>query len=114
MFIVLFTSCIKEKIAKSNISTDSKEVSVCEKVENISFSKDLLPIINNRCIGCHDVESSIKLYDYNSVLQFSQSGQLVGCLTGDTNYLQMYSMSKIDSCEQKVVLLWIKEGMQEN
>ena len=55
--MILFTGC-------SYDSVEELSGAAC-KVENVSFSQDIVPILNNNCIACHasykiSIESSEK------------------------------------------------------
>jgi hypothetical protein len=80
----------------------------------VSYSEKVAPIINANCVGCHDQTSSIKIYDYESTKVLGLSGQLVGCITGNTNYQAMPTSGSLDSCSIKIIQNWVTQGTLNN
>ena len=80
----------------------------------VSYAEKVAPIINANCVSCHDQTSSIKIYDYESTKVVGLSGQLVGCITGNTNYQAMPTSGSLDSCSIKIIQNWVAQGVLNN
>ncbi len=80
----------------------------------VSFSGKVLPIITAQCGACHDQTSSFKIYDYTTTKNYAQSGQLVGCISGNPNYQAMPISGPLDSCSIKIIQNWVNQGMLDN
>ncbi len=109
---ILFVACTKKKVEPKPVISDSS--STCDLISSISYSKTVVPIINSNCIACHDASTGIKLDTYDHLQPFVLSGQFIGCLNGDQNYQQMPTNSKLDSCDFKVLKIWVDEGAKNN
>ncbi len=81
----------------------------------VSYHKDIEPIIEAHCIQCHSMGSkSIELYDYEHIAEIVETGQLEGCLFGDTNFAQMPMDHVLDDSTKNVVYMWIDQGFLDN
>ncbi len=81
----------------------------------ISYNKNVQPIIEAHCIECHLMGSeSAELFDYDHVAATVVSGQLEGCLNGDTNFVQMPMDHVLDDSSKNIIYLWINQGFQDN
>ena len=116
LVICLLCSCKNDKF-KPPIKADSSSTSGtknCGDLASVSYSAQIQPIINSNCLSCHDASTGFKLYDYNHVILFANSGQLAGCISGDQNFLQMPPGSPMDSCSVKAIVNWVKQGKLNN
>lgn len=113
----LFVSC-KHDIGKlpKPISGNSNTVviSECGDLSVVSYSTQIQPIINLKCVSCHDASTGIKLYNYPNLVLYANSGQLVGCLNGNGSYLQMPPTGSLDSCTIKIIASWVQQGKLNN
>lgn len=103
---LIFFSCSKDKVPKINSNLD---------LSAVSYSKNVQPIIQAKCIQCHSAgNEGVELYDYDHVAKAAVSGQLTGCLTGNTSYLSMPIGSTLDSIQVKTFVNWVDQGFQDN
>lgn len=89
---------------------------ICDSV-NISFSEHVLPIIEQRCKGCHLGSGSIggfALTNYEEISGISGYA-LYEVMNHEEGYSAMPPNSpKLDSCKLQVVRVWIEEGALDN
>jgi len=108
----LFSACEKEYF---------KPVDSGPATGTMSFSKDVVPILNTKCSlsGCHSGSVPPNLSDskaYGSLVD----GALVDTLTPETSILylkittNMPPTGKLPTGDISRILLWIKQGAQEN
>lgn len=99
-----------------NLSCDAS-AGGCDTL-NMSFSNDIVPILNNKCVGCHNGPSGsggVDLSTYNGVLGVVQSGQLFGSINWDNAYSNMpKGGSQLPSCEINQIKAWIDAGALNN
>lgn len=95
----------------------SCEKSFTEPIEPtiISYHKDIEPIFEAHCIECHAMGiQSVELYDYEHVRETVLTGQLEGCLFGNSNFVQMPKDHVLDDSSKNIIYLWIDQGFQDN
>ena len=89
---------------------------ICDSVD-ISFSDHILPLIEQRCQGCHLGSGSIGgfgLTNYDEISGIS-SFALFQVMNHDSGYPAMPpNLPKLDSCKLQVVRVWIEEGALDN
>lgn len=89
---------------------------ICDSV-NISFSEHILPLIEQRCKGCHLGSGStggFGLTNYDEISGIS-SYALFQVMNHDSGFVPMpLNLPKLDSCKLQVVRVWIEEGAQNN
>ncbi len=94
-------------------------------VENVSFSRDIYPLVERRCVKCHGGEfpsEGLSMESYQSLMQGSQNGVVI--VAGDANNSLLFE--KVESGEmpkrgtdltaQEIELIrqWINEGALNN
>ncbi|MFM7023051.1 MAG: hypothetical protein ACKOXB_08735 [Flavobacteriales bacterium] len=117
LFVV---ACTYEKI---------EPVKDCGLPENISFSKDVLPILNAHCstVGCHSgtsPEGGLNLSDSLAYKELLHPGSgYIDTLNPSFSllYAQMKSTSlpmppsgKLDDCKLETILQWIQQKAKNN
>ena len=90
----------------------------CENISEVSFSKDVLPILENNCQGCHSTNAASANYAYDTydqVLKSVNDGSLAGTIQHLPNWDAMpRNRDKMSACEIDHVLIWIGEGALDN
>jgi len=86
---------------------------------NVSFLNMVKPILQNKCVGCHNNSTAsngfVALSTYAGVQAVAQSGQLVGAITHNANYSAMPpSGPMLSTCELAKIKHWVSEGIQNN
>ncbi|MDC1106341.1 hypothetical protein OAT16_06515 [Prolixibacteraceae bacterium] len=87
-----------------------------EKLERVTFTKDITPIFNNRCTICHREEGPAFSLKPSVAYQTLKDHGLVN---GNNSILltklkKRHSTSLINENQLKKIELWIKEGALEN
>ena len=92
----------------------------CDTV-NVSFAKDIKPLIDAQCTGCHNTQSAtagIALSTHAEILVYAKSGQLLGVLSWIAPYTGSKQMPpsgpKWNDCNLSKLNSWIKKGAPNN
>jgi mono/diheme cytochrome c family protein len=91
----------------------------------VSYAKDIQPIFNDSCVGCHGKSGGLTLTDYNSLMAGGAKGPVIVANNPDASELYKritgqsqpsmprggapLSQDKID-----LIAKWIKEGAANN
>lgn len=85
---------------------------------NITFTADVLPVINANCTGCHsggNPAGNILLVNYKDVVASLKTGRLMGSIRHDPGYSAMpKGGSKISNCDIAKITNWINQGSPDN
>lgn len=86
---------------------------------SVSYSSSIVPILQNKCVGCHTTATStngfIALTGYADVQLVVQTGQLLGSVTHDPSYVAMPDGGpQLNNCEIAKIRNWINEGANNN
>lgn len=121
--LILSLSVISASIALLSTATgcykDSKEAlypsGPCDTT-NITWSKDIQPIVNSSCAtsGCHDAATasgSYALNTYAGVKTIADNTRLLATIEAGT---MPKNSSKLDDCTINKVRRWINQGALEN
>ena len=104
--LVLATSCSKDKVG-DNLPYPEVTCS-----DTISFSNDVLPIIQNNCTGCHDNSNGYTLTNHQNISE--NYAAIVGSMKGQGFKLMPDGGPALpDSLIQKIEC-WVNQGMKNN
>lgn len=82
------------------------------------FSNDILPILKNYCIGCHNknfLQGNVNLENYEEILPYAKDGSLLGSIQHDAEFSIMPPFgNKLSECQIGQIKKWIEEGAQKN
>lgn len=85
---------------------------------NVSFAAVVMPIVQNKCQGCHNAANpggGIKLTNYTEVKASVASGAFWGSIAWLTGYSKMpKGGQQLSSCELQKIDAWIKKGGLNN
>jgi len=88
-------------------------------LENLTFSTDIVSILNNRCWSCHSNSTAasfganIKLEDYSDVA--SNFDAVLGSVNHESSYSAMpKNGGKLPSCELQKLEIWNVDGKTNN
>lgn len=85
---------------------------------NVTFSKNIWPNIENKCLGCHSGNSpggDIYLRNYTEIAVVANNGKLWGAVDHENGFSQMpKNLPKLSDCELAAYRIWIEEGVQDN
>lgn len=103
-----FSACKKDQIVGPECDT-----------ANVSFSQDVLPIIQNNCFsGCHNgasPTSGFTLESYNDVKKKVDDGRLVGAVKQEPGFVAMpLNQAPISECDQSLIEAWVNQGAPNN
>ncbi len=105
---VTFSACTKDKVQPAPIDT------TC--ADTISFANDILPIMENYCTSCHNVDNVSGGYDLSNYAGVTvNTGKVLGSVLHDGSASAMpQGADKIaDSLIQKINC-WINQGANNN
>ncbi|MBK6392471.1 MAG: hypothetical protein KA109_13240 [Saprospiraceae bacterium] len=92
-------------------------VSTCDTT-NITFTKNILPIFEGYCTGCHGSITSysgIRLDGYKYVVDALKTGRLLGSLKWEPGYIRMpLDLPQLIGCDIKKIEIWVRNGSVNN
>ncbi len=80
---------------------------------NHSFQADILPIIQQSCVGCHSgsqASGSVWLETYNDIYPYAINGKLLGTVKHQAGYSAMPPGIQLDDCRIAQIENWINNG----
>lgn len=93
------------------------DVDDCDS-DNVSYSVDIAPIMQNYCNSCHNESSPIAgvaTDSYDGVQTIALSGYLWGSVNHDAGFATMpQNQAKLSDCELEIIRSWIDDGVQNN
>jgi hypothetical protein len=100
-------------------------ISETPRVGAVSFSNDVLPILQVKCVGCHGGEKTsrgLKLNSFDNLVAGSNNGAVV--IAGDPDNSKMLQLiiqgkmpkrgGKLSSAQVEIFKEWIKAGALNN
>lgn len=85
---------------------------------NVTFSKNVQPIIQKNCQGCHsggNPSGGILLTNYSEIYTRVQSGELLGAIKHQIPYTPMpYQLPQLDQCLIDQIEIWINNGANDD
>jgi len=94
-----------------------EEAPPCD-TEAVSFSEEVLSILNTHCNGCHDEASSfggITLDNHADVQKAANNGSLLGTIRHESAFSVMPpDGSQLVKCEIDQISSWIDAGTEDN
>lgn len=96
-----FISCTKEKVGQGQ---------GCEN--EVSFSQEVLPLINQHCTGCHTNSNGYNLVDHASIA--ANANAIVGAMRANGFQLMPQGGPSLEDYQIKLVECWIEQGKPNN
>ena len=85
---------------------------------NVTFSQTINPILQNKCIGCHNNSNSsggVNLSSHSTVQIVALNGRLYGAVSHTPPYIPMpYNSAQLPTCEIEQIRVWIDNGALNN
>ncbi|MBP7184250.1 MAG: hypothetical protein KBA06_01990 [Saprospiraceae bacterium] len=86
---------------------------------SVSYSADILPIVNTYCVGCHSGSSPSGEISYETYAEVKSSvfnnGQFLGSIRHDVGYSEMpKDASQLSNCKIAKIQKWINDGAPNN
>ena len=101
-FIVFF-SCSKEKVESyPNINCN----------QEVSFSQDVLPLINQECAGCHDNQNGYSLTNYENISANSKA--IIGAMRANNYQLMPQGGPMLPDSVIQLMECWVNQGKPNN
>jgi hypothetical protein len=112
--VILFSmACTKKN------EQELSQTIVCT-TDSMSYSKDIVPILESYCYGCHGNGSTggsggINLDGYSNLKVRVDNGELVGCVSHAEGFVPMpFDQPKMPDCEVSKVVAWVNQGALNN
>ncbi len=107
LVVTAFSSCNKK--------------SSCKAPEEVSYVKDIAPVIEQKCFMCHAPDvykkkaSRVRIYDYNNLVSIAKGGRLLGAIKHEPGYIAMpyRKNEKIDECAILLIEKWVESGLKK-
>ena len=96
-----FQACTKEKVSQGI---------GCEN--EVSFSQEVLPLINQHCTGCHTNSNGYNLVDHASIA--ANADAIVGAMRANGFQLMPQGGPSLEDYQIKLVECWIEQGKPNN
>ena len=107
------SSCSKESADKLAAA------STCDTT-NVSYSQQVLPILQDNCYSCHGQGNTagsggINLSTYAALKVYAENGFLVGNVSHAPGYNPMpYGLPMLPACEVNTITAWVNQGILNN
>ncbi len=114
----IFVIAVLAFLAIQSCKKDEDTTPECNTM-NVSFSQDILPIIESNCFnGCHNgsnPNSGFTLETYNDVKKKVDEGRLVGAVKRDPGFVPMpFNKAPLSDCDQSLIEAWVNQGAPNN
>lgn len=110
-FLLTLNSC--KKLNEETLVQDA----YCA-LDTISYNNHVKPIINQRCMPCHNgvnQSGGFILDNHTDLSSTATSGTLLGVIRHEAGYLEMpRDAQKMPDCEISVIEKWIAQGALNN
>jgi hypothetical protein len=114
-------SALREWILDGAPNSDCPDA-VCDTLNNISFTSQVDPIIQAKCVGCHNtgtMSGGVDLSSYSQVLTYAQTLRngtpiLTGVIRRMNGFQPMPPTYSLDDCTIRKIELWIEQGAADN
>lgn len=98
-------SCTREKVTPIDQQCNA----------TVSFSNDIMPLIQANCIGCHDQGNASGGYDFSSYTAISANANaLLGSVKANGYQLMPIGGPALPDSTIQKISCWINQGKQDN
>lgn len=94
---------------------------MCEVNSSVSYTQNVLPILEEHCLECHNEQTYARegdghlLQGYANFKKKVDEKMVIGNIMHLQGYMKMpYRRAKLDTCDILTVVTWINEGALEN
>ena len=113
LLVVLFVAISCSKKNEEELSVDA----VCD-TNNMTYSVNIQPILENFCYSCHGrglSQNGINFDTYAGVKAVVDNGKLVGAITHASGFVPMpQSAPKLSDCNINKIKSWVASGAVNN
>ncbi len=110
-FVLYLTSCSKE-------SADKLAAAATCDTANVSYSAQILPILQDNCYTCHQgsgAPSGIDLSNFAILKAHVNNGDLVSAVTHNGSVTPMpENAPMLPTCEVNTIVAWVHQGALNN
>jgi len=106
---LLLVSC-KNDNEEETFSKNNGGTTTCDTV-NVSFSKVIMPMIQNNCLSCHN-STSPKLSNYDQIAQ--NATRILGAIKHQPGYKAMPQGGSLPQCNILQFEAWVNQGKKNN
>ena len=109
--IIFFGSCYYD------VEEELYQTIECSTAD-MSYQSDILPILENNCLQCHDAASNfggITLEGFDQLKTYVNNNQLIGVIKHEAGFSPMpKNAAKLLDCEIEKIEAWITDGAPNN
>jgi uncharacterized membrane protein len=84
----------------------------------ISFSKEIIPLVSKNCLQCHDTKNhsdGLVFEKYEQIVLSAKSGEFYDSVISINGYApKMPKGGKLTDCETNLIKFWIQQGFKNN
>ena len=88
------------------------------KTDNISYTEDVLPILQSNCYHCHDSQNnqgSVTLEGYDKLKTYIDNGRLLGAVRRENGFSPMpQDAGQLSDCLIDQIAAWAADGAPDN
>lgn len=110
--MIILNSCYYD-----NVEELYPQPAACD-TSNITFSGNVLPILEASCISCHSggtPAGNVNLETYDDIVAAANNGSLMGTIRHESNWSPMpKNGAKLDNCTITKMEIWIADGTPNN
>lgn len=84
---------------------------------SVSYNQRILPILQDKCLGCHSGASpsgDVNLDSYANVWPYIQNGSLLNAIRYNNLASPMPPSGKMNTCNIDLIAAWINQGASDN
>lgn len=111
LLMIIFTQCYYDK----------EDILYGEEMcltENMSYTNDIVPILETHCLTCHNQGSNfgnVTLEGHSNLQIFANNGRLLGAITHMEGFSPMpQGNPQLSSCQIEKISAWITQGTLNN
>jgi hypothetical protein len=113
LLVFMLNACLQDK----QIILAPKSCSALPSSQ-VSFSKDIFPIIKINCLQCHDAKNhfgGIVIENYSQIAESGKSGELYNSIQiSSLGNAYMPRGGRLMDCEIDLIQAWVKQGALNN
>jgi uncharacterized membrane protein len=113
LLVFILNACLQDKQAVLGPKSCSTSPS-----SQVSFTKDIFPIIKINCLQCHDAKNhfgGIVIENYTQIAESGKSGELYNTIQITSNgKAYMPKGGRLMDCEIDLIQAWVKQGALNN
>jgi hypothetical protein len=119
-FIILITGVSAFMLSCKKSSIDVLAGAAICDTSAVSYTNDVVPILQEYCYGCHGTNVSaagggIILEGYGNLANYANNNQLSGDISAASGYTPMpYGKPRLPSCQLYKILAWVNQGINNN